>query len=57
MRPLLQLLSGFAMIAAILAALALAGYVMWWTVLIAISRVPMIGRRHRHARWDALNRP
>jgi len=56
MRPLLQLLSGFAMIGAILAALALAGYVMWWSVLIAIRRVPMIGRRHRHSRWDALNR-
>ena len=57
MMPLLQLLGGFAMIAAILAALALAGYVMWWIVLVAIHRVPMIGRRHRHARWDTLNRP
>lgn len=57
MTPLLQLLGGFAMIAAILAALALAGYVLWWIVLVAISRVPMIGRRHRHTRWDALNRP
>ena len=57
MTKLLQLLGGFAMIAGILAALALAGYLLWWIVLVAISRVPMIGRRHRHARWDALNRP
>ena len=57
MTPLLQLLSGFGMIAAILAALSLAGYAMWWIVLVAINRVPMIGRRHRHSRWDTLNRP
>lgn len=57
MTPLLQLLAGFAMIAAILAVLSLAGYVLWWFVLIAISRVPMIGQRHRHSRWDTLNRP
>ena len=55
-RSLLQLLGGFATIAGILAALAVAGYVMWWLALIAIARLPMIGRRHRHRDWERLNR-
>jgi hypothetical protein len=55
-RSLLQLLGGFAVIAAIMTALAVAGYVMWWLALIAIARLPMIGRRHRHEDWERLNR-
>jgi hypothetical protein len=55
-RSLMQLLGGFAIIAAIMGALALAGYVMWWLALVAITRLPMIGRRHRHRDWEQLNR-
>jgi len=55
-RSLLQLLGGFAVIAAIMTALAVAGYVMWWLALIAIARLPVIGRRHRHEDWERLNR-
>jgi hypothetical protein len=51
-----QLLAGFAIIAGILATLAAAGYLLWWLVLIAVARLPMIGRRHRHENWDRLNR-
>ena len=28
-----------------------------WLVLIAVHRLPLIGQRHRHGRWDELNRP
>jgi hypothetical protein len=55
-RSAVQLLGGFAIIAAIMGTLAVAGYVMWWLALIAIARLPMIGRRHRHQDWERLNR-
>ena len=50
------MLGGFAIIAGILAGLAAAGYLMWWLTLVAIARLPMIGRRHRHRDWERLNR-
>ena len=53
---MIQLLGGFAIIAALMAVLAVAGYVMWWLVLLAVAKLPMIGRRHRHKDWDRLNR-
>jgi apolipoprotein N-acyltransferase len=56
MRSVLQLLGGFAIIAALMAALAIAGYVMWWLALLAVAKLPMIGRRHRHKDWNRLNR-
>jgi apolipoprotein N-acyltransferase len=56
MRSVLQLLGGFAIIAGLMAALAIAGYVMWWLALLAVAKLPMIGRRHRHKDWDRLNR-
>jgi hypothetical protein len=55
-RSLLQLLGGFATIAGLMTALAVAGYVMWWLALLAVAKVPMIGRRHRHEDWERLNR-
>ena len=51
----LQLLGGFAMLAALLAIEALALYVLARIVLIAVSYVPMVGRKHRHDDWDRLN--
>ena len=54
--PVLQLLGGFAIIAAIMGTLAVAGYVMWWVALLAVANLPMIGRRHRHQNWERLNR-
>ena len=56
MRSAIQLLGGFAVIAAIMGALAVAGYVMWWLALIVVAKLPMIGRRHRHQDWERLNR-
>jgi hypothetical protein len=35
------------MIAALLALQALALYVIWWVVMIVVSCVPMVGKRHR----------
>ena len=56
MRSALQLLGGFAIIAAIMGTLFVAGYAMWWVALIAVAKLPMIGRRHRHQDWERLNR-
>ena len=56
MTRLLSLAGGFAIIAAIIGAVMAALYLTWWVVLVAIRRVPMIGRRRRHDAWDRLNR-
>jgi len=56
MRSAIQLLGGFAIIAAIMGTLAVAGYVMWWLALVVVAKLPMIGRRHRHQDWERLNR-
>jgi hypothetical protein len=50
------LLAGFAMIAGIIGAVLAGLYLAWWIVLLGIRRIPIIGRRHRHAAWDRLNR-
>ena len=47
---------GVIFIAGILAGVAAAGYVLWWVAVVAASRFPMIGKRHRHESWDRLNR-
>jgi len=52
---LAQIAYGVIGIVGLLALQALALYVLWWTVMIAVSKVPMIGKRHRHDRWDELN--
>ena len=53
---MLVFLGGLAMIAGIIGAVLGALYLAWWLVLLAIRRVPIIGRRHRHGEWDRLNR-
>jgi len=55
MWKLAQLALGLLGIAAILAFLALCLYVIWWAVMIVVSYVPILGKRHRHDRWDELN--
>jgi hypothetical protein len=52
---MLTVLGGFAMIAVLLAAHALALYAIWWVVMAAVSRFPIVGRRHRHRDWERLN--
>lgn len=56
MTLVLQLLGGVLGIAVLLTLHALAIYAIWRIVMIVISFVPMIGRRHRHRDWDRLNR-
>ena len=51
----LQLTAGFASIAALLALAAAGLYLCWWVVMLAVSYLPIIGRRHKHADWDRMN--
>lgn len=55
MTNVLHLLGGLAMIAGLLFVQALALYLVARLVLIGVSFVPLIGKRHRHSRWDSLN--
>ena len=57
MRVLQILVGGIVFVGGILAVAGLAIYALWWVSLVAIRKVPMIGKRHRHADWDRLNRP
>ena len=56
MKVAFELIFGFAIIAALIAAQLLALYLISRVVLIAVSFVPMIGRKHRHKDWDTINR-
>ena len=53
---ILQFIAGLIFIAVMLAIQAAALYLIYCLVLLAFKRVPMIGKRHRHADWDRLNR-
>jgi hypothetical protein len=43
-------------IAGLLALVAALFYGLSWAVLIAVRFIPVSGKRHRHERWDELNR-
>ena len=43
-------------IAGLLLAVGIIFYGFAWIALAAVSLVPAIGKRHRHQRWDDLNR-
>jgi len=51
-----QVVLGLGSIAGLLALQALVLYLIWWIVMIVVSFVPTIGRKHRHRDWDRLNR-
>lgn len=55
MTNLFQILGGLAMIAGLLAVQLLVLHLIARLVLIAVSFVPLIGKRHRHAQWGSLN--
>lgn len=57
MKALQVLVGGIAFVGGILAVAGMAIYALWWLTLVAIRRVPMIGKRHRHTDWERLNRP
>jgi hypothetical protein len=50
------LVGGIVMIGGIVMVAGIVIYVVWFLTLLAIRRVPMIGKRHRHRNWDRLNR-
>ena len=43
-------------IAGLLAAVGAIFYAVCWVALWAVQFFPLIGKRHRHAHWDELNK-
>jgi cell division septal protein FtsQ len=52
----LRLLGGLLGIAALLTLLVVAIWATMWLVLLTVRHLPMVGRRHRHDRWSAMQR-
>jgi hypothetical protein len=50
------MLGGLVGIAGLLALLALALYVIWWIVMVVVSFLPIIGKKHKHRDWDRLQK-
>ena len=51
-----QFVFGLVIIVLGLAALGLIVSGAAWAVLVLFQRLPLIGKRHRHTKWDELNR-
>jgi hypothetical protein len=56
MQKLLLIASAITIIAGLMAVVALLLYAFCWTLLLLLRFVPVIGRKHRHPRWDELTR-
>ncbi len=56
MRTLSIIVQMVAIIVGLLAVVGAVFYGLAWITLTLVRFVPMIGKRHRHARWDELNR-
>ena len=57
MHVLIVILEMSLMITALLVAVGVAFYALVWVSLMVASSFPIIGKRHRHQRWDDLNKP
>jgi hypothetical protein len=57
MHVLIVILEMGLMITALLVAVGVAFYALVWVSLMVASSIPIIGKRHRHQRWDNLNKP
>ena len=57
MHVLIVILEMGLMIMALLVAVGAAFYALVWVSLMVASSFPIIGKRHRHHRWDDLNKP
>ena len=55
-RVLLLILEMALIVAGLLLAVGVIFYVVCWATLAAVSFFPLVGRRHRHGRWEELNR-
>jgi len=47
---------GFGLVAAFIALWIVGWYAFTWLLYGFLSLLPYVGKRHRHARWDELNR-
>lgn len=56
MRTAFQILIAVLGIASLLMLNALAFYVIYRIVMMTVSFIPAIGKKHRHRDWDRLNR-
>jgi hypothetical protein len=52
----LQVLQSLAMIAGLVALVGALLYGFSWAVLSLVQFFPVIGRKHRHERWEEMNR-
>jgi hypothetical protein len=52
---LFQIVQMAAVIVGLLALQAAVLYGLWWLTLCVVRFFPIVGKRHRHARWDELN--
>ena len=57
MHVLIVILEMGLIITALLVAVGVAFYALVWVSLMVASSFPIIGKRHRHQRWDDLNKP
>ena len=56
MRALGQIIEVLAMIAGLMAVVAGLFYAFSWLMLLVVSLFPVIGKRHRHGRWNELTK-
>jgi hypothetical protein len=52
---LAQLAYGLLLILGLLAVNALCLYAIWWAVMSLVSLIPVVGKRHKHDRWEQFN--
>jgi hypothetical protein len=57
MHVLIVILQMSLIITALVVAVGILFYALVWVSLVAASYFPIIGKRHRHQRWDELNKP
>ena len=57
MHVLIVILQMRLIITALVVAVGAAFYALVWVSLMVASYFPIIGKRHRHQRWDDLNKP
>ena len=57
MRTAVIIAQMLAAIAGLLVLMAAVFYGVGWAVMFAMRFVPLIGKRHRHERWDELTHP
>ena len=57
MHVLIVILQMSLIITALVVAVGVIFYALVWVSLVVASSFPIIGKRHRHQRWDDLNKP